>query len=128
MPIRPFSGFGKVSPAALVTIAGNDAIEGRLEEAMQLLREGFGKGYYISFTSKDQVDPSGKISAPILASNKSPPQASRSCVKSGGRRWRSAYFESDYRQLPLIPTLRSRSFRAQRNRVGGAFNAAPSID
>lgn len=50
-------GFGKVSPAALVTIAGNDAIEGRLEEAMQLLSEGFEKGYYISFTSKDQVDP-----------------------------------------------------------------------
>jgi TolB-like protein/DNA-binding winged helix-turn-helix (wHTH) protein/tetratricopeptide (TPR) repeat protein len=54
-------GFGKVSPAALVTIASNDAIEGRREEAMELLSEGFAKGYYVSFTRKDQVDPIWEI-------------------------------------------------------------------
>jgi TolB-like protein/DNA-binding winged helix-turn-helix (wHTH) protein len=50
-------GYGKVAPYMLVTIAGNDAIAGRREEAVHLLQQVTADGGYISLASPQTVGP-----------------------------------------------------------------------
>ncbi|MGN6589608.1 MAG: winged helix-turn-helix domain-containing protein [Sphingomicrobium sp.] len=50
-------GYGKVAPYMLVTIAGNDAIAGRREEAIHLLQQVTAEGGYISLASPQTVGP-----------------------------------------------------------------------
>jgi hypothetical protein len=50
-------GYGKVAPYMLATIAGNDAIAGRREEAIHLLQQVTAEGGYISLASPQTVGP-----------------------------------------------------------------------
>ncbi len=50
-------GYGRVAPYDLITIAGNDAVGGHREEAIQLLQQATAKGFYMGVSGKGEIDP-----------------------------------------------------------------------